>query len=295
VLGGGGVLGIAWETGVLAGLREAGVDLHPLRDVIGTSAGSLVGAALASGVDPRERARREAGAAAAESERTRSGEGGGRGEGSAAPDSDQVNRIFRTWGRVREPDRDARRELGALALAARTVSPERFVRWVERQLESPDWPPALRVTAVDAESGELRVLAADSGVPLARAVAASCAVPGIYPPIELLGRRCMDGGVRSGTSADLAAERDPDAVLVVAPITGHMPGLGRLSQRLLDREVAELRAQGIAVHVVGVDADDARTLGMDLLSPKRRAPALEAGLARGRREAEAVAELFALS
>ena len=48
VLGGGGITGIAWEIGVLAGLAEAGVDLSTADLVVGTSAGSVVGAGLRS-------------------------------------------------------------------------------------------------------------------------------------------------------------------------------------------------------------------------------------------------------
>ena len=49
VLGGGGITGIAWEIGVLAGLAEAGVDLTGADLVVGTSAGSVVGAQITSG------------------------------------------------------------------------------------------------------------------------------------------------------------------------------------------------------------------------------------------------------
>src|SRR3954464_14941252 len=49
VLGGGGITGVAWEIGVLAGLADAGVDLTGADLVVGTSAGSVVGAQVTTG------------------------------------------------------------------------------------------------------------------------------------------------------------------------------------------------------------------------------------------------------
>src|SRR5215469_4898613 len=50
VLGAGGVTGIAWETGLLKGLRDAGLDLTGADLVVGTSAGSVVAAQITTGV-----------------------------------------------------------------------------------------------------------------------------------------------------------------------------------------------------------------------------------------------------
>src|ERR1700677_148088 len=54
VLGGGGVAGIAWITGLLAGLADAGHDVTGVDLIVGTSAGSTVGAQLGSGVSLEE-------------------------------------------------------------------------------------------------------------------------------------------------------------------------------------------------------------------------------------------------
>lgn len=51
VLGPGGVLGTAWMAGLAAGLRRAGVDLGEADLTVGTSAGAIVGALLATGQD----------------------------------------------------------------------------------------------------------------------------------------------------------------------------------------------------------------------------------------------------
>ena len=196
VLGGGGIVGIAWEAGVIAGLAERGVQLAAAEDVIGTSAGSLVGAWLAGRRDFAELATTQAAPAT-------SAGGGRRGP---TPDPATLTRIFRTWMGFENVGPEQARELGALALQAPTPPEERSVAWIARELGTSEWPSRLRVTAADAESGELRVFDAKSGVRLERGVAASCCVPGIFAPVSIGGRRYVDGGVLSGTHADLALE-----------------------------------------------------------------------------------------
>jgi NTE family protein len=178
------------------------------------------------------------------------------------------------------------RELGALALAAPTPPEDRSVAWFARELGASSWPAGLRVTAVDAATGELRVFDAKSGVPLERAVAASCCVPGIFAPVSIEGRRYVDGGVRSGTSADLALENGAKHVLVVAPLVRGNAGLARLMYLQLDAELAALRKAGAEVGLLTPSREDARLLGLDFMDPKKRADAVRLGLETGRRAAE---------
>jgi len=106
------------------------------------------------------------------------------------------------------------------------------------------WPTReLMVTGVACDDGEFVVWTRDSGVPLLRAVTASCAVPTVSPPITIGSRRYMDGGMRSGTNADLA--RGYDRVVVLAPL-GPSSGFGGA----LLEEVAELRSAGARVSSV---------------------------------------------
>ena len=275
VLGGGGVVGIAWEAGVIAGLAERGVRLARADEMIGTSAGSLVGAWLAGG--------RDFAAIAAEQAAPPTAGGGGRGP---SPDPAALARIFRIWMAFESVGPEQARELGALALAASTPPQERSVAWFARELASASWPARLRVTAVDAESGELRVFDAASGVPLERAVAASCCVPGIFAPVSIEGRRYVDGGVRSGTSADLARKSGAKHVLVLAPLVRGNAGLARLMFQMLEAEIALLREAGVEVALVTPSREDARVLGLDFMDPKKRADAVRLGLEAGRREAE---------
>jgi NTE family protein len=273
VLGGGGVVGIAWEVGLIAGLAERGVRLALAEQVIGTSAGSLVGAWLAADRDFEEIAAQQAAPPP-----------GGGAPRRAAHDPATLARIFRTWMAFERLGVEQARELGALALAAPTAPEERSVAWFARELATSDFPARLRTTAVDAQSGEFRVLDAASGVALERAVAASCCVPGIFAPVTIEGRRYIDGGVRSGTNADLAG--GAREVVVITPMARGNAGLARLMQKLLDAEVEGLRAAGARVVIVTPTSEDARVLGLDYMDPKKRADALRLGRAAGHAAAE---------
>jgi NTE family protein len=137
---------------------------------------------------------------------------------------------------------------------------------------TPQWPAAeLRVTAVDVTNGTFRVLDASSGVPLAVALSASCAVPGVSPTITVDGRPHMDGGMRSGTNADLA--QDCDRLLAVAclPEAPENP-LGPTLQQM----VAGLRHASAAVLVVESDAGSRTAFGANPLLMSTRGASAEA-------------------
>jgi NTE family protein len=109
-----------------------------------------------------------------------------------------------------------------------------------------------------------------AGVPLVEAVAASCAVPGVWPPVSTGGRRLIDGGVRSPANADLAAGHD--RVVVLAPI---VRALGPMLQ--VRDQVAALRADGAQVVLVCPDATALAAIGRNVLDPAKRAAAARAG------------------
>jgi NTE family protein len=257
VLGGGGITGIAWEWGILTGLAEAGIALADADLVVGTSAGSVVGAQVANGLSPAQRY-----------------------EAQLAPPDGELAGRFGTGTVLRyglamlvgsRAPREVRQRIGRLALRAGGDEAER-VAVIDSRLPVKEWPtgPLLRVTAVDAETGEFRVFDRDSGVPLVRAVAASCAVPGVWPPVTIDGRRYMDGGARSGTNADLAAGYDK--VVLLAPLVrgfGPMPGAAA--------HVARLRPES-QVALVSPDPEALRAFGRNVLDPAKRADAARAGL-----------------
>ena len=273
VLGGGGITGIAWEIGVLAGLAEAGVDLTGADLVVGTSAGSVVGAQLTSGADLETLFARQL----------------------EPPTGEQAARMTRAalaryaWAvlRSRGDDVGFRRRVGALALAAEqaglTPTEQERLDVIGSRLVSREWPDRdLRVTAVDAETGEFRVLDRTSGVPLLQAVAASCAVPGVYPPVTIDGRRHVDGGMRSAANADLA--EGCDRVVVLAPIPR---GVGPLAS--VDAQVTGMVAR---VAVVSPDEAARRAIGRNVLDPAARAGSARAGRAQAAGVAAQVTEVW---
>jgi len=255
VLGGGGITGIAWEWGILAGLARAGVDLRTADLVVGTSAGSVVGAQVANGLSAEDRY--EAQLAPAD------------GELAATLG---VGLILRMGLAMVGSRAGVRQRIGRAALRASTGAESARVAVIESRLPVKEWPKdtTLSITSVDTATGELRVF--DGGVPLVSAVAASCAVPGVWPPVTIEGRRYMDGGVRSAANADLADGYDK--VVVLAPIAR---GLGPMTG--VATQVAALRATA-AVALVTPDAAALKAFGRNVLDPARRAPAARAGLAQ---------------
>ncbi len=257
VLGGGGITGVAWEVGVLYGLRRAGVDLTGADLVVGTSAGSIVGAVVASGADL---------AVAVATQRQVADQN--------VPVID-VGLAIQAFAIMADPSlepRTARARVGALALAAPTGDPEQQVELFATMVPA-DWPERrLVITAVDAETGEPVAWDRDSGVPLVRAVAASCAVPCVFPPIAVDGRRYIDGGVRSGTNADLAT--GADTVVVIAPMADASP-LGAPPA-----ELAALRERS-AVTLIKPDQAALAAIGTNVLDASRREPAVDAGIVQG--------------
>ncbi|MEH1168505.1 patatin-like phospholipase family protein [Micromonospora sp. CPCC 205539] len=271
VLGGGGVTGVAWELGLLAGLAERGVALSGADLVVGTSAGSVVGAQVCSGA-PVEQLY----------------------EAQLAPPTSEVAarlgwsvlaRLAWAGGRTRDAAR-ARARIGAMAVAARTPSEASRRAVIEARLLAREWPQRLRVTAVDAASGEFVVFDGDSGVSLVDAVGASCAVPGVWPPVTIGARRFVDGGMRSAVNADLAA--GARRVVVLAPTTAAFGPMPRLSA-----QVAQLRADGARVAVVAPDAAARAAIGRNVLDPARRAGAARAGRAQAAVVVDEVAALWA--
>ncbi len=276
MLAGGGLAGIAWETGVLLGIADAAPNVAAAvldsEVLVGTSAGSAVAAQISSGVALSELFERQLAGTVAEIE--------------PGVSIDELTALF--LSALADSAGDAKqhlRRIGAVAAAANTVPAASRHQVIADRLPSHEWPArVLRLTAVDIDSGELVVFDRSSGVALVDAVAASCAVPGAWPPVPIAGRRYMDGGVAS--TVNIAVASDCDAVLVLVPAPQDAPspfgaGAG-----------AEIRAFPADTLAVFADDNAMAAFGPDPLDPRCRRPAALAGREQGRRCAEDVARFL---
>ena len=273
ILGGGGPVAEAWESGVIAGLMEKGTDLAAMDRIIGTSAGAIVGARLAGRMS-----RSELTTAALI-----------RFEGtspepthlSPPPDLMFLVRRLEQLNDGNLSEQSVGVEVGEWALKVRPIVSEAgFVASFRRRFPQPSWPGgAYECVSVDAGNGSLRVWNESSAVPLALAVASSCALPGFNAPVTIDGHRYMDGGVRSATNADLA--RGCKTAIVLAPTVGPSDPLAKVSVKRLDQELEVLRASGCKVAPIVPDAASLSAFGGTLGNSGRARSALEAGRIQG--------------
>jgi NTE family protein len=253
VLGPGSHVGTAWMAGLAYGLRRDGVDLGEADLIVGTSAGAIVGALLATGQDPGRLATSARQAAH-----------------RLNVDPGRTGAVFAVLGdRSLEPG-DARRRIGRLALDSTSPEADEALIGGRAALIGADaWPERrLLITAVDATTGEPVVWDRDSGVPLVHAVAASSAFPGAAPPVAIDGRRYMDGALRSGTNADLAA--GARTLVVVEPLAHLFP------REPLNQQLAAVGADTVVT--IGPDPASVRAFGSDLGDLAAWEPAYRAGL-----------------
>jgi NTE family protein len=279
VLGGGGVAGIAWETGILLGIAdESPAAAQALLDsdvLLGTSAGSAVVAQIGTGADLTELFARQVSEASAELDPGVGIEG--------------ITELF--LAALADPDAtltQRRQRIGAVALATETVPEPLRRNVIAQRLPSHAWPDrVLRVTAIDAATGELVVLDRDSGVDLVDAVAASCAVPGAWPPVTIGDRRYMDGGIGSTINLDLAG--DCAAAVVLVPADESLPSpFGTGSAHEIDA------FPGAALGLFA-DQESLAAFGPNPLDPICRPASARAGRAQGRREAATVAAFLGVT
>lgn len=258
VLGAGGVTGEAFHRGVLTALRDVtGWDARDAEVIVGTSAGSLVGASLRC-----------------------SGSVGSR-RAPAPPDAalSRLPDLRPLLAAARRPWSVRAGVLATSLLPAGSRSTETFVGPLRRRCGAA-WPSRdLLVCAVRRRDGA-RVVFGAPGAPaadVATAVAASCAIPGYFAPVVHGGEAYVDGGVHSPTNADVLAGRGLDLVVVSSPMSvaprSTRPKLD-LSARLLWHRylVAECRAlsrQGTLVLPVEPGGDTLRALGLNTLRAAR--------------------------
>jgi NTE family protein len=313
VLGAGGVLGAAWMTGVLPALQKRlPCAINEVDLIVGTSAGSVVAAAVRCGLGVDEMVAYNRGAAVgvladvglAPVEEgplpplPRLRLGSPRLMGASLLTPHRVHPLVgaSAWlphGRGRHValrsmvhtlHTHAHRHAAVQESVPQEPMPQESVpHWVNGQT----W-----IVAVDYDSGR-RVIFGRDGAPrvrLADAVVASCSIPGWYEPVVIDGRRYVDGGVRSATSLGAVARAGVDEVYVLAPMASLKSDrprnpleraerrLRRLFTRALLRDVNSLRSLGVRVTVVTPGPEDLAVMGANLMDPRRRITVLETSL-----------------
>lgn len=295
VLGGGGVLGAAWMTGALAAMQaELGWDPAEADVVVGTSAGSVLAALLASGISvdmllSHQRGERHPDDPPFEYDHDR-GAGGSLpprpriGIGSRAVVVNTVLHprrlpLLANISGFAPHGRGSLASVGALVTAAAGDAA---------------WPtsPTTLIVTMDYDGGR-RVAFGREGAPTAtlpEAVMASCSIPGWFAPVVINGRRYVDGGTCSPTSVDLVADRELDEVVVLAPMASFdydepASVVGRVERRFrramtkrVVREAGKVRRQGAEVTIIGPGREDLEAIGINLMDPRHRLRVLETSL-----------------
>jgi NTE family protein len=289
VLGAGGIVGEAWMGGLIAGLQDAtGFDPRTCEHFVGTSAGSIVAAGLAGGVDPASRLDQlpEQPAAPVAGPPSRSLLGGalrfGRGAGATAfaPLAALALRSTAFSGAAVRRAALSRLPAGKRSLAGLGKSIEQL---------GLEWDGRLLVVAVEVETGRRVVFGMPGETQLspADAVEASCAIPGVFRPIRASGRTYVDGGAWSLTNLDVAPATDGTRVLCLNPTgsLGAMASLrgavGPLSRSVAAVESLALQRRGAIVTTLSPDPAAAQAMGSDFMDTRRRSAAQQAGFAQG--------------
>jgi len=286
VLGGGGPVGIAWEAGLLVGFEERGVSLTGADAIIGTSAGSVVGAWVSTG------GRLEDAVALVRARDDAAEVDPGRLAAGMASLLEAMTRLA-TWTGTEE---EGRVLLGKVALAAETMPEDRFLsRFAD--LAGRGWPRRFACTAVHVETGGFVVWDEGAAVPLERAVASSCAVPGVYPPVVIDGEPYMDGGMRNALNAQVAAGHD--RVAVISCMALELPE--GVSDPMFARAAAAVEADLTAVRAAGGELAlvtpspaflELSGFGLHLMDSTRAPDAYELGRRHARQEAEWVGRVW---
>jgi NTE family protein len=292
VLGAGGVVGQAYQAGVLSALeREVGWDPREATMVVGTSAGSVTAAALRVGVPATDLAASLYGVPP-------SRRGGAILRRILPADVEPLptpsfGSLLRLWNLPSTAliTRTIRRPLAFRPdVAAMTLLPRGRVDISERARGLDEhmgsrWPRGLRICTVRRSDGARVVFGRDGAPParLAEAVLASCAIPGYFQPVDIGGTEYVDGGVHSATNADVLRSEGLDVVVIISSMSaahGSANGadgwIRRTVHRRMEREITRLREAGVVVISLEPGAESRRAMGLRAMAEDRSPRVIEA-------------------
>jgi NTE family protein len=293
VLGAGGMVGQAFHAGVLAALEEElGWDARDAELVVGTSAGSVAGTALRLGVEPRDLA-----AWASDEPLSPAGAAFFEAIGGAAEDlpTPQLRDALHGWRLpsralvTRAATRPWRLRLTSLAgalLPDGQYDLQQRTRVLDRL--STGWPDGLLICACRRDDGRRIVFGRPSSptTRLSQAVAASCAIPAYFAPVDIGGHEHVDGGMHSPTNADVLAHSGLDLVIVVSPMSSAHGSSSMVDapmrwamHRRLEREMERLHRQGTDVVRFEPNARTLDVMGLNPMAEDRAAAVVAAARA----------------
>jgi NTE family protein len=268
---------------LLAGLEEAtGFDARGCEAYVGTSAGSIVAAALAGGMRPHARL--------GELPEQPPLENGSQGQGALAGGALRLAR-----GAAGVPAALALRSSALGGALVRRAALSRVPRGkrslgglgAEFDRHGARFDGRLQVSAVELGSGR-RTMFGAPGAPTAsvgQAVEASCAIPGYFRPIEIGGRDYVDGGAWSPTNADALNARRGMRVMVLNPTGAFratpLGALGAVSRSIAGVEGLTLERRGARVTTIAPDGRTREAMGPNLMDGRPRSAVIEAGFAQG--------------
>jgi NTE family protein len=283
VLGGGGSVGRAWQTGLAAGFACVGIRLSNADLIVGTSAGAIVGAEIALRKEMNDFLPTPAPASLSHAPASR---------------SEGIQQLMAAIGRVAvsaDPERELIK-IGEFALSAQVPTEEAaLARPNLAGVAGQPWPPNFQATTVSTRTGRLHVWNAASEVSLQQALAASSALPGVWPPITIGSDRYMDGGVRSTLNADIANGYNRVVVVSCRSLTiDDVEDPRAASTRALLTELDALRESGSRVEIIAPDAEFVALTnnGASLLNSFLEPDAFDMGKRRAVEEAARIREVW---
>ncbi len=285
VIGCGGTIGGAWIIAALSALcREISVKPADFDILQGTSAGAELVTMIGAGVDADDLVAMQRGVASDPRLRAHLA--------ATPPGLPPI-----PAPRLLNP-RLLRSESGLAAATGIAPAGRADTTWLQRLADAfTDGPwlphPGARMVAFDVDRAERVAFGAPTAPPagVGEALRASWAIPGWMPPVEIDGRRYVDGGARSTASVDLIGPDEADIVYVIAPMASapghHAPGVGGIIENVLLRrpmsrgladEVAAVRGRGTSVVTITADRSDLAGLGANFMNRRRRRAAFEAAM-----------------